>query len=274
MGMEHRNLAKNIGKSGWGDPYDSRMHDVVRRPFTGQVTKHLHYFMYPRYEDSTSYHLTQLRRSVGAFNGKRVICIATDANTVEKQFRSEIEELFTDVIYAVNNPRLRELVGFVDSLKKLASQDPNHVICFAHAKGQQAHTHNTEVIRIWNDVAYETCVRNWEGVKAAMEKGHPITGVFKSIGAFRTTAYKWHYSGACWWGRSAAIFENPQWQKTCNTWWGSESYVGRHWWSEEAHCLFGDNTGGGSLYDPRTWVRLEKELEEWRKAYDTAGSMA
>lgn len=236
------------------------------RPFSGEPTRHLHYFIYPRYEEQTAYHLDQVRRSLDTFNGKRVVCVVTDRHTVEKKFETEIQELFTDVRYEQNNPIRRELVGFVNSLKLLQTRDWDHVICFAHAKGQQRHTHDNDVIRLWVDTMYETCVRNWDQVRQAFDDGYPVTGVFKSVGAFRSTRYKWHYSGSFWWARAARLFANPFWNETCRSWWGSESYVGRHWKPTQGHCLFGDGTGNGSLYKAETWKRLELELEQWRES--------
>jgi len=264
MGMQLRNMQKGIGGRAWGDPFDERLHDVRMRPFTGEVIKHLHFFLYPRFAENTDYHLSKLEELSDQFNGIKGVTVAIDGQTCEKQFNDRIRNLFDVVDVVQNDPRRRELVGFIPLLDKLLTDDPNHIICFAHGKGQQAHTHNTSIIRQWNDAMYETCVANAEQVIGAMEIGHPVTGVFKSIGAFRTTAFKWHYSGAFWWARSQAIRENPKWRQTCHRWWGAESYVGRHWWPQETHCLFGEHTGGGSLYDVHTWKRVDKELSEWR----------
>jgi hypothetical protein len=60
MGMQLRNMQKGIGGRAWGDPFDERLHDVRMRPFTGEVIKHLHFFLYPRFADNTDYHLSKL----------------------------------------------------------------------------------------------------------------------------------------------------------------------------------------------------------------------
>lgn len=266
MEMERRNAQKGIGGFVVGQPYDTRLHELRPRPFTSTPVRNLHYFIYPRFDSSVRYHLDQLRQSIDQFNGKRVCCIAIDDKTLEKKYWDEIHSLFTDVHVQQNDHNKRELVGFVHSLAMLESTDVNQAICFAHAKGQQPHTANSKTIRMWTDAAYETCVRNWEEVEQAFTRGYPVSGVFKSIGSFRTTAYKWHYSGAFWWARSVDLFENPSWKHTCNRWWAAESYVGRHWYATEGHCLFGNNTGGGSLYNPAVWSTLNQELEQWRKA--------
>ena len=50
----------------------------------------------------------------------------------------------------------------------------------------------------------------------------------------------------------------------CDKWWASESYVGRHFASNEGYCLFGDNTVGGSMYKDETWNKVDLMLEDWR----------
>lgn len=234
--------------------------------FNGSSVRNLHYFLYPRSESSTRYHLDKLRESIDTFNGKRICCVATDAKTIEQAIADDLNRLFTHVYYRPNDPRKREGVGFLPSLELLKTKSSKEVICFAHAKGQQPHTEQSDAIRKWSDAMYETVVNNWPAVKDAMEQGYPIAGSFKSLGAFRSTMHKWHYSGSFWWARSASLFANPHWRNTCSNWWLSESYVGRHWTRDEGYCLFGDNIVNGSLYHASTWAdRIDKELEEFRK---------
>ena len=162
-----------------------------------------------------------------------------------------------------NESKKRERVGFIPSLQKIISDDPNEVICFAHGKGQQYHTKSSTIITKWTDAMYETCVKNWDGVKREMEKGYPAVGSFKSVGAFRNTPFAWHYSGSFWWARSHKLYKR-RWRGICKRWWASESYVGRHFTREEGACLFGEITGS-SLYDPQTWDYVSSELEKWRE---------
>ena len=237
-------------------------HTIQRSPFDKQPIKNLHYFIYPRYEESIEYHIDQLRRSVSLFNGKRVCCVATDKYTLEEKYKSQLDELFTEVYYLPNSPRKRERVGFISTLDRLITTNPNEVICFAHAKGQQYHTKTAPVIRKWNDAMYDTCVRNWKTVEKAMEAGYPVAGSFKSLRAFKTTKFSWHYSGSFWWARSYKLFHR-NWRVICQKWWGTESYVGRHFSREEGYCLF-HQLDYGSLYETELWQSLDLELEKWR----------
>ena len=263
--MEKRNASKGLNRRSSFQPFDTRSHEIKPAPFTGEVARDLHFFWYPRYAGSTEYHLDQLRKSIHLFNGKKVCCVAIDDNTVHEEYYPQIAELFDEVYVERNNPRRREGVGFIPTLKRLRSHDQNRVICFAHAKGQQHHTKESPIIREWSDAMYETVVRNWKNVEVAFEKGYPVAGSFKCIGNFRTTAFRWHYSGTFFWARSSMLFSNDRWQTTCTRWWQSESYVARHFHSDEGYCLFGDDIAGGSLYHESTWKHLRPKLIEWRK---------
>ena len=245
--------------------YSYRDFSISPKPFSSDPIRHLHFFLYPRYLESTLWHLDRLKRSIGTFNGQRVCCVATDEKTIQDEIRDRLEKTFTTVYYKPNDPAKRETVGFVSSLDLLNSSNENEVICFAHGKGQQHGTSVCPLIRKWIETSYETVVENWDEVRPAMEAGYPLAGSFKLLGSFRTTQYKWHYSGSYWWGRSSSIFSNPGWRKACNHWWGSESYVGRHWHPSEGHCLFADKITMGSPYIHSTWTnRLDAELEQWR----------
>lgn len=239
---------------------------VVPNPFATEPIKHLHYFLYPRYRDSVRYHLDKLRQSIDQFNGQRVCCVVTDENTIEAEIAGELQSLFTATYFRPNDPKRRELVGFIPSLELLQTASDNEVICFAHAKGQQEHTQTASTVRKWTDACYETVVDNWPQVRDVMERGYPLAGSFKSRQAFRNTTHKWHYSGSFWWARSASIFSNPRWRITCPHWWGSESYVGRHWPADHGFCLFADNINStGACYKPEFWQdRLDADLETFR----------
>lgn len=269
---KRRNLEKGIGSKAnllamarsKEQLLESVDYTVREDPFTETATKNLHYFVYPRYEESTRHHIDKLKECIHNFNGKRVCCIAVDDETYQDKFIPELRDLFTDVYMIPNNPKKRERAGFIISLDKLQTKDTNEVICFAHAKGQQYHTKSSPIIKEWTDTMYETCVNNWRNVKRFMENGYPAVGSFKNNTAFKNTAFGWHYSGSFWWARSYKLFQR-NWRGVCSRWWASESYVGRHFTREEGACLFGEMAPGESLYHHQIWDRLRVDLDNWRK---------
>ena len=82
-------------------------------PFTGEVKRDLHFFLWPKFAASTKYHIDQLKASIDLFNGDRICCVATDDTTLEKTYKDDLEEIFTEVYYINNDPSKREGAGFV-----------------------------------------------------------------------------------------------------------------------------------------------------------------
>ena len=80
---KRRNLQRGIGsKKGLirFKAYDENLSDdidysIKEDPFTGTPIKHLHYFIYPRYEESTVHHLNQLESCINQFNGKLFVVL-------------------------------------------------------------------------------------------------------------------------------------------------------------------------------------------------------
>ena len=240
-------------------------------PFDGEPIRHLHYFLYPRFRDSTLYHLEWLERCADSFNGKKVCCVAIDDDTIQDSIADRLDELFDVVFFVRNDPAKREAAGFIQSLKHLVSKSPNEMICFAHGKGQQQHTQSESVVRKWTDAMYHTVVANWQDAADALADGYPLAGSFKAYGNFWTTPHRWHFSGTFFWGRSNALFENKAWQQMCDQWFAAESYVGRHFAEHEAFCLFGDRIEYAHnvispLYIEDSWKQISADLEEWKAA--------
>lgn len=260
IGTKSNLLALSRSKKHLPDNVDYSIREDL---FTSTPITNLHYFIYPKYEESTIFHLDRLERYTKKFNGKKICCIAVDDDTHQDKYIPQLKELFTDIYMVANNPKKREKVGFIPSLDKLQTTNRNEVICFAHGKGQQFHTKASPIIREWTDSMYETCVDNWDQVREFMEKGYPVVGPFKNETAFKNTAFGWHYSGSFWWARSYRLFER-NWRNICSRWWASESYVGRHFTKEEGACLFGKMEPGESLYHHQMWDRLRVDLQNWR----------
>ena len=240
-------------------------------PFDGVPIRDLHFFLYPRFEASTEYHIHRLNQLKAVFNGKKVCCVAIDQETKQDKYHAQLCELFDEVYYIQNDPNRREAAGFVTTLDKLKSKHNDRMICFAHGKGQQSHTHSSAIIKTWNDAMYETVVANYKDAARALAEGYALAGSFKSVGNFASTPYRWHYSGSFFWARSVTLFKNKSWKQMCAQWFAAESYVGRHFAAEEGFCLFGDHITGGSMYKHETWARLQPELEEWRKTHERIG---
>jgi len=240
----------------------------VDDPFSDEPIYNLHYFLYPRYADSVRYHLDQLHRYATILNGRRVVCVATDNHTIHESIRDELTSLFDVVYYVPNDPKRREGVGFIDTLAHFADSGKDDVIFFAHGKGQQAWTHESNIIRDWCDAMYETTLGNSDAVRDSLAAGYSVTGPFRNFSMFRSTRYHWHYSGTFFAARAHRVFSLRDWRATCRHFWASESWVGRHFHVDESDCLFSDHTSAGALYKREYWdTRVRQELKRFRERH-------
>lgn len=228
---------------GWTGTPPQPMLMLKPRPFVDEPIKHLHFFIWPRDPATVAYHLQQIRASIHIFNGRTRIVVATDRRTCEADFMGDIKDLFDEVIELPNDPKKGELVGFMPMMDRAVTDNPDHCICYAHGKGMRERLLTSEPVRNWTDALYEKTVRNWDGVQAAFEAGYPLAGSFKVRDHFGTT-YGWHYSGAFYWMRAAALFAHPQWREINQDYYGTESYFGKLFLPVEGFCLYADHQGG------------------------------
>lgn len=242
----------------WGDkPEQASQPDAVQivyfgseddtKPFTfnpdpidleQSAVKDLHYTIYPARQDTTDSHIERLENSIDNFNGIRVCSLLVDDKTCEYRYESKLNKLFDIVNTQINDPKLRETKAFIESLSYLKSEDPKRVICFGHAKNQQErHPKVDKAINYWTDSLYTYCFDNWEGVLKSFKDGYSATGACKLNSGSQVSRFKWHYSGSFWWVRSSKLFSNPFWDHIVQNPFGSESYVGYRFFTEEADCL-------------------------------------
>ena len=235
--------------------------------FPPVITRHLHFYIYP----SSAGNGGVWRRTVGMllrrmalFNGKRVVGVVTGPGLdppemVQAAFKGEID----DWIITDNNPRLREVKTFLPVLKKLKSTGPNEAIFFGHSKGTSKQVNAGVTSHPWGRLMYETCLDYWSYVNAMLQR-YPIVGSFKkTFGPWGSS--DWHYSGTFYWIRAAELFSR-NWLKIDMTWWGSETYPGAQFRSEEAGCLFYEKPSWEmNLYDLSYWNgRIWPAYRKWR----------
>ena len=218
----------------------------------------LHYTIYPHREDMTDYHIERLEESVSKFNGIKVCSLLIDDKTIEYKYENTLNKLFDIVNIRPNNPHRREGTSFIESLDYLKTDDPNRVICFGHAKNQQErHPKIEQAVKYWMEALYDRCFNNWEGVLESFKKGYSVTGACKLRSGSRVSKFNWHYSGSFWWVRSKKLFDNPTWTHINRDPYGSESFVGHKFHTDEADCL---------IYDHKDYNYVDfYSLDWWQK---------
>ncbi len=217
------------------------------------------------------WNLEQLREHWHLFNGKKIIGINHDEDTVSpdemlRHCRSLGME-WDEVVARPNSRSLGEVQTWIPTLELLnpESAQANEVVFSAHAKGVKYGEKMPPVIRDWTDIMYQVNLPDWDRVRDSLE-WYISTGAFRARGArsWRWCRYGWYYSGAFWWWRLAPIGQR-NWRMVGEIYPGREVWIGNVAERQETDCLFMDNTR--SPYLPAYWQRtINKEWQEFQDA--------
>lgn len=206
--------------------------------FTGYVhqettitTRHLLYHIWPRTGSNWREHVAGIERRLPLFNGKKIVSVATGDDT------DDIDLPWADkIIRKPNNPRLGEVVTFVDKLFEVADIGSDEAFFYCHAKGVRHNVTNETTVSLWSDIMLEVLLDHWLYVGGLLNN-YPIVGAFKKNGrSLAPSAAIWHYTGTFYWCRND-IFARD-WKKIEHKYWGTEAWPGVHFTQEEGGCAF------------------------------------
>lgn len=205
------------------------------------TVRNLLYYIYPVTGNGIwQRNVTHLLRRLPLFNGRRVVAIATDGRKLDPP--GKVKDSFlgtvTDFITIRNKPGLREVAAFLPLWQTVQSGDlDGQVTFYGHSKGVTRPVNPGVTVHPWTDIMYSCCLDYWPFVERQLLT-YPITGPFKKVGhGFTGSQSQWHYSGAFWWLRNAAL-QTRNWKEVDQKWWGTESWAGLHFTTKEAGCLF------------------------------------
>lgn len=208
------------------------------------MTRNLLYNCFaPKWSSEWQPNIERLCRYADAFNGRKVVLIKTGGA------EEGVEGLFAplgdvEFVHVPNDPELGEVVGFLDALDLLKSEDPNEVTFYAHTKGvkyKQPLERYMVAIRSWRNRMYDECLKDPAKIEALLEE-YACAGCFlRPSEAVQVEGAGWHYAGTFWWVNHARLFTLPGWRDIAQTFWGVEGYLGRHLPVESAHCLYGED---------------------------------
>ena len=218
--------------------------------------RHLTFHIWPtKKHDGWKWNLQQLAKRWQVFNGKKVLGLVLDPDTetfdTVTQYAESIGVRFDHVIVKANDSKLREVVTWLPMIDwlNIASMGPSDVVFSAHAKGVR-HDTMTSALSRWTEIMYATCLDDMKAIEQSL-KNHIATGSFKRYGMFPTAGNKkWHYSGTFFWWRPQEI-SRMNWRSVDQKFFGTESWLGRLLYQNQADCLFWDSCG--DLYKQHYW---------------------
>jgi hypothetical protein len=238
--------------------------------------RHLAYHVYPHALNGGAIWrrcVSELRRRISLFNGRRIIGVATgpETNTL-----ADVQAAFAgngcEFIEVANNKDRREgttLVPMYELLKGFIG--PEDVTLHGHAKGISSEAWSRGSRR-WHDACVESCLDYWPLIQGCLLQ-FPMVGPFKrqhsifAVPGFKSRS-QWHFSGAWRWFRNRDLFARD-WRYVEPFWCGSETHPSMTFAAHEAWGLILEVPAAGQcLYEEPYWrSTAQPALEKFRTAY-------
>lgn len=221
------------------------------------MRRNLLFYLYPMRGTIWTWHIDQLLRYRDAWNGKKVVILATSHETEkEESVRERLAPLGAEILVRPNRTYLSEAAYFVEGLSRMESLDPNEATFYAHAKGVTRRDPQLEWIRKWCEAMWILLCAHPEAIDRKLAR-HAAVGCFRL--AMNHSGSPWHYSGTFFWLRHDAIFSRA-WRDVIQEKHGVEAYPGRHLRFEEACCLTREDIPAIWLYEG--WV-TDEAIRQW-----------
>lgn len=191
------------------------------------------------------WHVKRWNELAEMINGRSFVCVAIDEDTATAD---DVRQLLSDKIEMVvldNHPD-GENQSF-RKLQELIPQGQDDVLLYCHGKGVRQHTYNSEPVRLWSELMYETVLFNLAAIRDRLADGYRTFGSFRTFGSVPLDVrHKWHYSGTFFAVRAKHLHHPVK-----DGYGGVEVWPGEHFRSEQCWNEFGDNRPLKAQYDLR-----------------------
>lgn len=237
-------------------------------------TLNLIYHIWPvASNDLWRWNVERLLKRIEVFNGKRVVAIAVDDETVSaEQVQSALAGQGIEFVTMPNDTQLREANTFVPLLEAVHTLDPEVATFYGHAKGVSRAASFHEVEKAWAECMYHHCLDFPDRMREAL-RHKAMYGVSFPIETV------WIYPGTFWWFHNASLFAREDWKTLENhvsgegVGWSVEAFPNRFFADcceqvVPAELRFPTDRRFG-LYDERIWkddprVPSLNERAKWR----------
>lgn len=240
------------------------------RPFTDRVVRNLIYFIYPVKGPEWRRNVELILRRRHLFNGKRIVAIATDANTDHVEtVHDALQDLRCDFLHFQNH--IGEVVAFESLLNAVESLGPNDITYYAHAKGvtKQGNPGLEGAVQKWTNAMHESLLDGIDEVEQVIQE-HAFVGCFRALGKPFGRQYKrfygWHFPGTFYWFRNADVFSLPHWRSIPQAYYGAELWPGMMVPVDHSAAIVADRVGITELYMPNEWDAISQpRVDAWRE---------
>lgn len=241
-------------------------------PFTGPITRHLAYHLWPSPDRAWRWNVAQLLRRIDLFNGRRLISVAIDGKT---ENRDAVLEAFCghdcEFHWFPNNHQFGEHVAFEPLLSLIAFTGVNEVVFRGHAKGgthastkKHREPWDGSIIQKWAETMYAACLDDWPAVETALNT-KAFAGPFRRNYKLGRTNARWFFSGSFYWFRPSSVFAADWRSAIPKVFLAAEAFPGSICQIENTACLIVDDSP--NLYSHSAWkIRVDMETATLRKA--------
>lgn len=227
------------------------------------MKRNLYYYLYPVSGSLWDWHLDQLRRHAGAFNGKKVVVVAADRRTAPlAAVKRRLAGFGARLLRVRNDPARGEAASFAKGLGLLRSLDASEMTFYAHGKGVTHTGLKSLVMQSWSEAMYAMNLSAPGAVERLM-RDHSAVGCFRQEVPHGGSS--WHFSGTFFWFKHAALFARS-WRDVERSRYGVEGWLGRHLPVEESFSLtpyrhFADlYRRGANRRETRGWLKALRRL--------------
>lgn len=203
-------------------------------PFYGVPVVHFIAHLWP-VVGNWEWHVDNWNEIAESINGSCIVTVVTDDSAVTAaDVKARLSDRFT-VNTARNTPG-GENPSFSSMLPEIPKGNDD-VFLYAHGKGVRSHTFDSESVRIWTQMMYETILFNVPKVLAKLAEGYKCFGSFRTFGTMPLSpTNKWHYSGTFFAVRAKHVGA----VKVKSGYGGVEAWPGDTFKPEDAWCEFTD----------------------------------
>src|SRR6185503_16720255 len=145
--------------------------------FASMPKRNLIYHIWPVRDSNWAWNLDQLKSRIDIFNGRRILGIVHDNRSEPpERVQKYVEGHGFEFVIAKNDQR-GEAITFAIMMQNVASDDPNEITFYAHAKGVKYGANTPPPVRRWAEVLYRVALDDWLTVKDQLST-YAITGLF------------------------------------------------------------------------------------------------
>lgn len=181
----------------------------------------------------------------GAFNGRRVVAIATgDGLDSPRDVRRVLPSAGVEWIEVENDPRLREVKSFLPLLNRVADCDPAAATFYAHTKALSTAENQLGAAR-WRRAMHRHLLGRLPEVLEGLRR-FPFVGTHKIIWQPGTRPPyptglmhgHWMHAGTFYWFRHDAVFGHANWREIPDDRYGAEAWPAGMFSPEDGLSLY------------------------------------